>query len=428
MTTDMTLVGDDPVMVEPPPVPQVGRSTLRRIVGMIGQYGFLLVLSLLVLLPIFFTFIQALSPPNAYFNAGKPLHPVIVSWKDRTWLSGGAFSVIGRTVLVLAFLAWLQRVGSGTGSWRRHWKQIATPQRAVAIVGGTIALVVATGPVFQSLHAADGETTVKWFTAAAAVGITQVIGFWDNARRSPAVAVLSGAVVGFLVVGAAVLSVGADVWTRAWDSGNLGDAMVRSLTMTVLITVCQVVTSILAAYAFVFLEFPFKKIIFFVFMATLLLPLEVTLVGNVALVRQLGWINSMHGLVLPFAASAMGTFLIRQGFRGLPPDIQDATRLDGYGHIAFLTKFVVPLTRPVIAAFTVIAALSAWNQYLWPRAIIEKSSENTLQIALKSGIAENIAQLNVAVAAALVSAVPVAVVLIAFQRHIVRGLTAGAVK
>ncbi|MBP7630251.1 MAG: carbohydrate ABC transporter permease, partial [Acidimicrobiales bacterium] len=167
---------------------------------------------------------------------------------------------------------------------------------------------------------------------------------------------------------------------------------------------------------------------FALFMATLLLPLEVTLIGNIALIRQLEWINTMQALVLPFTASAFGTFLIRQGFRGIPPEINDATRLDGYGHVAFLTKFAVPLTRPVIASFTVIAALGAWNQYLWPASVVSDDRYNTLQFQLRTIIGNNVANANVSIAAAMVAAVPVLVLLIAFQRQIIRGLTAGAVK
>jgi sn-glycerol 3-phosphate transport system permease protein len=154
----------------------------------------------------------------------------------------------------------------------------------------------------------------------------------------------------------------------------------------------------------------------------------VTLVGNVTTIRQLDWINSVQALVLPFGASALGTFLIRQGFRGLPPDVRDATRLDGYGHLSFLTRFAVPLTRPVVASFTVIAALSAWNQYLWPRAVIDSNEFNTLQIQLRAVSGADPAQANLAVATALVAAVPVVLLLVAFQRQIIRGLTAGAVK
>src|SRR5690606_7604835 len=201
-----------------------------------------------------------------------------------------------------------------------------------------------------------------------------------------------------------------------------GPAMTRSLVVTVLITVAQVLTSILAAYAFACLRFPAKTLLFALFMGTLLLPIEVTLLANVQTIRELGWINSNAGLVGPFAATAFGTFLIRQGFRGVPPEIQDATRLDGYGHMAFLWRFAVPLTRPVIASFTVIAALNAWNQYLWPQAVIDASRYETAQIALKPISA------NVGVAAALIVALPVVALLLAFQRQIIRGLTAGAVK
>jgi sn-glycerol 3-phosphate transport system permease protein len=218
------------------------------------------------------------------------------------------------------------------------------------------------------------------------------------------------------------------VWTTSWSRFDLGSAMVRSLIMTVLITVLQVLTSVAAAYAFVFLHFPLKRVLYALFMATLLLPLEVTLVGNIATMRQLGWTNTMQGLVLPFGAAALGTFLIRQGFRGLPPEIRDATRIDGYGHLSFLAKFAVPLSRPVIASFTVISALAAWNQYLWPRAVISENSFNTLQIQLRFVAAGEVANANQAIAAALVAAVPVVILLVAFQRQIIRGLTAGAVK
>lgn len=430
MTTDPGYVGADDDIGSLPPAAATGsgRPGRERLRSLIGQYALLTVLALIVLAPLAMTLLQSLSPPIAYLDAGKPLHPVDVSWKDRTWFSGGALSIVLRTLTLVALLAWLQRVGSPYASWWRDARRIATPRRMFAILGGTAAVAVGLGPVFGSLHQADGKTAGLFALATAVVAVTQIVGFHDPGRRSIVAAVVSGVSTAVVVTGAAMVFVGATVWTQSWASAGLGPAMVRSLTMAVLITVAQVVTAILAAYAFVFLEFPFKRVLFVAVLATLLLPLEVTLVGNVALIRQLGWIDSMQGLVLPFGASAMGIFLIRQGFRGIPKDIQDAVRIDGHGHLTFLTRFAVPLTRPVIAAFTVIAGLSAWNQYLWPRSIIETRDANTLQIALKSAIAENLAQANVTVAAALVSAVPVALLLIAFQRHIIRGLTAGAVK
>jgi sn-glycerol 3-phosphate transport system permease protein len=230
------------------------------------------------------------------------------------------------------------------------------------------------------------------------------------------------------VTACTVVAFGAAVWNQGWDRGNLGPALGRSFTITLFITVAQVVTSILAAYAFAFLRFPFKTLVFAFFMATLLLPLEVTLLANVQTIRELGWINSNAALVFPFAATAFGTFLIRQGFRGVPPEVHDATRLDGYGHMGFLWRFAVPLTRPVIASFTVIAALGAWNQYLWPQAVIDDERFQTAQIRLKTIVGTDITNANVAIAAALIVALPVLLLLIAFARQIIRGLTAGAVK
>jgi sn-glycerol 3-phosphate transport system permease protein len=397
-----------------------------RLVSLAGQYELLSLLAMVVLGPVLFTVISALSPPFLYVDRGSPLHPVAVDWKDRTWFTGGPFSVVIRTLTVLLLFTWIQRIASGE-SWRR-WRTSATPARLGSIVGGTVALTLAIGPAFRSLHDADGNS--EWYVlgAMALVAATQLPGLWDRARRRPAIAVLEAVCVGALVTGAMVVFVGAEVWTQSWGSADLGPAMQRSLVMAVAITVLQVSTSVMAAYAFVFLEFPFKRLLFALFMGTLLLPLEVTLIGNVALIRQLGWLNSYQALVLPFAASALGTFLIRQGFRGIPPEIQDATRLDGYGHLSFLTKFAVPLTRPVIASFTVISALQAWNQYLWPRAVIDNDSFNTLQVQLRTSVTQEVAQANISVAAALVAAFPVLVLLIAFQRQIIRGLTAGAVK
>jgi len=408
----------------PPVALHMGQSSTRRTLGKVGQYTALCLLSLLILGPLYLTVVQALSPPFTYVNEGRPAHPVAVEWQDRTWWTGGIWSLLFRTVIALLLFAWLQKVASGT-SWRD--RAAYTPARILAVVGGTVVLGVTASAVFQSLFKADGSTLGLAVLAVLLVSATQVWGYASSGRKLP-VALLMSLFTGAGVVALVVVFVAPAVWTEAWTRFELGPAMGRSFVMAISITVLQVSTAIMAAYAFVFLRFPFKRILFALFMATLLLPLEVTLVGNVATIRQLAWTDTMQALVLPFGAAALGTFLIRQGFRGLPSEIQDATRLDGYGHVAFLTKFAVPLTRPVIAAFTVISALSAWNQYLWPRAITESNSFNTLQIQLRLASASEVAQANKAVAAALVAAVPVVLLLIAFQRQIIRGLTAGAVK
>ena len=219
-----------------------------------------------------------------------------------------------------------------------------------------------------------------------------------------------------------------DIFSRAWARGDMGRHLAISAVMTVIITSAQVVTSVLAAYAFAFLRFPLKNLLFAVFIATLMLPIEVTLIPNTETIRSLGWLNTFQGLSVPFLATAIGTFLIRQGFMGVHKDLRDAARLDGFGNLQFLWRVAIPVTRPVIASFTVISFLAAWNQYLWPRTVTTENSMATVQIILRPLAAAAINELNIGTAAALIAAVPILILLIVFQRQLVRGLTAGAVK
>jgi len=219
-----------------------------------------------------------------------------------------------------------------------------------------------------------------------------------------------------------------DVWRTAFNEGDLGRKFLISAIVTAAIVVAQLATSILAAYAFAFLDFYGRRIVFVVFMATLMLPVTVTLIPNAQTVRGLGWFNSYQGLIVPFLATAFGTFLIRQGFMGIPRDLRDASQLDGFGHLAFIRRIAIPVTRPVIASFAVISFLGAWNQYLWPRAITTEGRWDTIQIGLKSVASSTVERSNIGIAAALIAALPVLALLISLQRHLIRGLTAGAVK
>jgi sn-glycerol 3-phosphate transport system permease protein len=217
-------------------------------------------------------------------------------------------------------------------------------------------------------------------------------------------------------------------FTEAFTTAHLGRSMALSFVVTLVIVGAQLLTSVLAAYAFAFLEFPLKRLMFAVVVATLLLPIEVTLIANLQTIRDLDMLNSVQGLSLPFLATAFGIFLIRQGFLGIPGDLRDAATLDGYGHLRFLFRVAVPLTRPIIGSFVVISFLGAWNQYVWPRFATTEDDWQTVQIALRSIATDRVDQLNIGFAAAVIAALPLVVLLILFQRQIVRGLTAGAVK
>lgn len=217
-------------------------------------------------------------------------------------------------------------------------------------------------------------------------------------------------------------------FATAFSEAHLGIYLRNSAIVTITITVIQLATSVLAGYAFAFLRFPARRLVFFACLATLMVPAEATLIPNRQTIVAFGWFNSFPALIVPFLASGLGIFLFRQAFLQLPRDLRDAATLDGFGHLRFLARVAVPLNRPIIGAFAVYAFLTAWNQYLWPLVVTQTNSVRTVQIGLRQLSATNIDQINVIFAGTLLAALPIFVLLLAFQKQLVRGLTAGAVK
>jgi sn-glycerol 3-phosphate transport system permease protein len=218
-------------------------------------------------------------------------------------------------------------------------------------------------------------------------------------------------------------------YATAWTTGQMSKYMATSAIMTAIIVVGQVVTSILAAYAFAFLRFPFKRTLFVVCLTTLMIPAEVTFITNLDTITSFHWFNSYEGLSIPFLATGFGIFLLRQAFLQIPRDLQEAAQLDGYGHWRFMTRVAVPLARPSLAALAVFSFLGAWNQYLWPLVSTGGSAPlNTVQIGLKELLGTQVSQIPVSLAGAVIAFVPLVILLIIFQKQLVRSLTAGAVK
>jgi sn-glycerol 3-phosphate transport system permease protein len=221
------------------------------------------------------------------------------------------------------------------------------------------------------------------------------------------------------------------VWSsyqKAWVGGHFARYLLNSAVVTTIIVVGQVITAILAGYAFAFLRFPLKRFLFVAFLATLMIPFEVTVVQNLTTVVDLGIYNTYAGLAVPFLATGFGAFLMRQAFLGVPRDLEDAAALDGFGRWRFLWRVAVPLSRPAIAALGVFAFLTAWNQYLWPLLVTKDEHLRTVQIGLRQLRATSLDQVNVTFAGVIIAVIPLAILLLIFQKQLVRGLTAGAVK
>lgn len=226
-------------------------------------------------------------------------------------------------------------------------------------------------------------------------------------------------------------------WPPQWEnyfSTSAGVAESRfprylfnSVVVSSVITIGQLVTATLAAYAFAFLRFPGRNVLFLIFLATMMVPLEVAIIPNFQTMQWLGWTDTYRGLVAPFLATGFGTFLLRQYFLTIPHELRDAAEMDGYGHVRFLLFVVVPLARGGLATLAIFAFLQAWNQYLWPLLVTNDVDMRTVQIGIKSETG-NLTEINRAFAGTIVSFLPMLLLVVAFQRYLVRGLFGGAIK
>ncbi len=222
-------------------------------------------------------------------------------------------------------------------------------------------------------------------------------------------------------------------WENYFSSGGaVADTpllryLFNSVVVAGVITLGQLITSALAAYAFAFLRFPGRNALFYVFLATMMVPLEVAIIPNFQTIQWLGWTDTYQGLIAPFLATGFGTFLLRQYFLTIPPELKDAAEMDGYGHLRFLVSVVLPLARGALATLAVFAFLQAWNQYLWPLLVTNDPDMRTVQIGVAAET-RDLANINVAFAGAILAFLPMLLLVVAFQRYLVRGLFGGAVK
>lgn len=206
----------------------------------------------------------------------------------------------------------------------------------------------------------------------------------------------------------------------------LGRQYLNSVLQAGLITLSQLVTSVLAAYAFAFLPFRWRAGVFGVFLATLMVPWEAIILPNYLMISGWGLADTIPGLVLPFLVNAFGVFLLRQSFMQFPRELRDAARIDGCGHLRFLWHVLVPLQKPALAAVAVYVFLSAWNQYFWPLLITSTPTMQTLQIGITQLRNAEAADPGLILAGVTLSLLPTLALVIFGQRFIVRGLIAGS--
>ena len=212
-------------------------------------------------------------------------------------------------------------------------------------------------------------------------------------------------------------------YTKALTAMPFGRFYLNSLTVAIAVTLLTILTSALAAFAFARLRFRGRDTLFLIYLATLMIPFTVLLIPNFVLIRQFNWYDSYQALILPPAFSAFATFLLRQYFRGIPQELDDAARMDGASSFRIWWQIIMPNSAPVIAALAIFVFLGNWNEFLWPLVVTNSPEMRTIPVGLSAFQGQFNVRWELLMAAAVVAMLPIIVVYLFAQQWFIKGIT-----
>ena len=208
----------------------------------------------------------------------------------------------------------------------------------------------------------------------------------------------------------------------------LGRFVINSFITAGAITFGQIISCSLAAFAFSFLEFKGKELLFMLVMATMMIPGEATIVSNYLTVSSWGWLDSYQVLIVPYLTSAMGIFLFRQFYKSFPISLYESAKIDGCSNLRFIFKILLPLTKSAIGAMAVYTFINAWNMYMWPLLVTGSNSLRTVQIGISMLDSVDSQSITLMIAGVVMIIIPSLSIFIAGQKQLIRGMFSGAVK
>ncbi|PHJ13469.1 ATPase [Fervidobacterium sp. SC_NGM5_G05] len=217
-------------------------------------------------------------------------------------------------------------------------------------------------------------------------------------------------------------------YVLAWKSAPFGRYYINTIFIATVTTILEVIISAMAAYAFSWMNFPGKNILFSIFLATMMVPGEVLLVPNFITVTKFGWIDTYYALIIPWIVSVFSIFLMRQHFLSLPSELFDAAKIDGCSHWRYLWQIVVPLSKPVVVTSALLKFVGSWNSFLWVLIVTNSPKYRTLTVGLQTFSSEVGTLYNMLMAAATFSILPVVIIFLFTQKYFVRGIARTGLK
>ena len=217
-------------------------------------------------------------------------------------------------------------------------------------------------------------------------------------------------------------------YVRAFTQVPLVRFILNSFLVAGCITIGQIITCSLAAFAFSFLEFKGKNFLFMLVMATMMVPGEAVIISNYLTVSSMGILDTYIVLILPSLTSAMGIFLFRQFYMTFPISLYESAKLDGCGNLRFIVKILIPLTKSAIGAMAVYTFINAWNMYMWPLLVTGSEEMRTVQIGISMLNSVDAKSITLMMAGVVAIIIPSMVIFIVGQKQLISGMFSGAVK
>lgn len=217
-------------------------------------------------------------------------------------------------------------------------------------------------------------------------------------------------------------------YTNVWEIANYPRMFFNTVKLTVIITVLQIITSTLAAYAFSKINFPERNVLFLLYLATLMVPYQVVMIPQFSIIRQMGLTNTHLALILIQAFTPMGVFLIKQFFDGIPNELIEAARIDGLNEFGIYRRMMLPLSKSAIVSLAILTITATWNDFLAPLIYISDKNLYTIQLGLRNLCSEYTTEYGQIMAASVMSVIPIFVLYCFCQRFFEEGMVSGAVK
>jgi multiple sugar transport system permease protein len=219
-----------------------------------------------------------------------------------------------------------------------------------------------------------------------------------------------------------------DSYRRIFDLYPIGRMLFNSLLVAGLTTLGQLITCSMAAYAFARLKFRGHNLVFLLYLATLMVPFQVTITPLFILMRIFDWINTYQGLILPGVFSAFGTFLLRQAFLTIPTEYEEAAYMDGASPLTIFLRIILPLSMPALATLSVFAFMGSWNAFLWPLFIVREETLMTLPVGLATLQGRWLTEWNLVMAGTVITVLPMLLLYLVAQKYLVQGYVMSGLK